>query len=472
VSELPAGWALARISDIAEVNPPRNAKLPAEALVSFVPMASVEAESGRIDVPEARRHEDLRTKSYRPFAEGDVLFAKITPCMENGKAAVARRLINGHGFGSTEFHVLRPRPGISADYLLHYLLQSGFRHNAARNMKGTAGQLRVPASHLSGHPIPVPPVAEQVRIVAAIEEQFSRLDAGMAALERVRQNLKRMRAAVLQAAVTGRLVTSDPRDPPIEGLASSDILPEPLYSGQPANWTTTTIGRIAWITSGATPSRSRKEYWANGCIPWVTSTLVNNDTIAHAKEFVTPLALCETSIKLMPAGTLLVAMYGEGQTRGRCSELHIEATTNQACASIVLRETLQLVRRYVKLALTASYEANRRLSVGGVQPNLSVGTIKNLRIALPPDSEQARIHDESSRQLAFISHLEDELKEQRDHAESLRSSILAAAFSGKLVPQDPSDEPASLLLERIAAQQAVSSKPQPTRKPRQSRLPA
>src|SRR5207245_933302 len=136
--------------------------------------------------------------------------------------------------------------------------------------------------------------------------------------------------ALLQAGVTGRLLPNDPSEPSVEVVLGSRALPQRLRADQPANWTSTAIGSIARVTSGATPLRSRKEYWDGGTIPWVTSALVNDDAIDQVREYVTPLALRETNIKLMPPGTLLVAMYGEGQTRGRCAELTIEATTNQA----------------------------------------------------------------------------------------------------------------------------------------------
>jgi len=229
------------------------------------------------------------------------------------------------------------------------------------------------------------------------------------------------------------------------------------YPDQPPNWVTITISAIAHVTSGATPSRSQKEYWTNGSIPWITSALVNNETIASASEYITPLALEKTPVKLMPIGTLLVAMYGEGRTRGHCSELLIEATTNQACAGIVLNESWAFVKPFLKLVLKASYEANRRLSSGGVQPNLSVGIIKRLPVSLPPRNEQRRICEEVAAQLSLIDQLDAALSRGLTLGNRLRASILDAAFSGRLVPHDPADEPASVLLERIAAERAASN---------------
>ena len=202
-------WAVATIGDTCLVNPRYFAEPVDDAYpVSFVPMAAVEAKSGRIDLNQVRAYQDV-SKGYTRFSEGDVLFAKITPCMENGKVAIARGLTNGAGCGSTEFHVLRPRSCLAGDYLNYFLLQDEFRNEAQRNMAGTAGQLRVPAAWLREAPIPIPPLAEQRRIVAEVETQFTRLDASVAALRRAQVNLKRYRASVLKDACEGRLVPTE-----------------------------------------------------------------------------------------------------------------------------------------------------------------------------------------------------------------------------------------------------------------------
>ena len=207
--DLPAGWAYATVGDSCVVNP-RTFLEPIEpdCPVSFIPMAAVEARTGQIDLSQVRPYGEV-SKGYTRFSEGDVLFAKITPCMENGKIAIARSLTNGCGCGSTEFHVLRPHEGLLRDFLHYFLHQDEFRKEAQRNMAGTAGQLRVPAAWLSDAPIPLPPLPEQRRIVAAIETQFARLDASVAALRRAQANLKRYRASVLKDACEGRLVPAE-----------------------------------------------------------------------------------------------------------------------------------------------------------------------------------------------------------------------------------------------------------------------
>jgi type I restriction enzyme S subunit len=161
------------ISEVAEVNPsfPRTSNLAPESLVSFLPMAAV-SESGIITVQDERPFAEV-SKGYTYFAEGDVLIAKITPCMENGKATFVHKLKHPAGFGSTEFHVLRPGSDIDGKYLFYMIWNPLFRKVAERNMTGTAGQKRVPSSFLKDFKLPLPLLPEQKRIAAILDKADS-----------------------------------------------------------------------------------------------------------------------------------------------------------------------------------------------------------------------------------------------------------------------------------------------------------
>jgi type I restriction enzyme, S subunit len=153
------GWGLSTLGNCCEINPKKSkdTRLHNELKVSFVPMPAV-SEKGSIDTSETKLYEKVKT-GFTYFAENDVLFAKITPCMENGKGAVAKGLQNGIGFGSTEFHVLRPIDGISNPYwIYHITMFPEFRVNAEKNMTGTGGQRRVPVSYLADYRISLPPI--------------------------------------------------------------------------------------------------------------------------------------------------------------------------------------------------------------------------------------------------------------------------------------------------------------------------
>ena len=154
------GWGLTTLGKCCELNPKRPKDIDDELLVSFVPMPAV-SEDGRIDTTEIRPYAEVK-KGFTYFAENDVLFAKITPCMENGKGCVAEGLSNGTGAGSTEFHVLRPIAGKSNPYWLYILtMHETFRSAARKSMTGTGGQLRVPIGFLENYPITMPPIELQ-----------------------------------------------------------------------------------------------------------------------------------------------------------------------------------------------------------------------------------------------------------------------------------------------------------------------
>ena len=158
---------LVPVSKVATVNPRRDScirLLDEDLEVTYVPMAAVDEETGTIADALTRPLGDVR-KGFTPFLQGDVIFAKITPCMQNGKSAVVDSLVNGLGFGSTEFHVLRPGPEVLPEWLWYIVRQKSFRVEAQRHFRGSAGQQRVPASFIESHKIPLPTIDQQYRVV-------------------------------------------------------------------------------------------------------------------------------------------------------------------------------------------------------------------------------------------------------------------------------------------------------------------
>lgn len=169
IGVLPEGWAALKLSDICKINPRGKSGLAGDDEVSFVPMAAVSEISGSIVAAEIRQLKDVQ-KGFTPFQEGDVLFAKITPCMENGKAAIARNLVNQRGYGSTEFHVIRPSTMVLAEWIFAIIRTTEFRRAAASSFQGAVGQQRIPSSFLETFIIPLPPLSEQQRIIEILQE--------------------------------------------------------------------------------------------------------------------------------------------------------------------------------------------------------------------------------------------------------------------------------------------------------------
>lgn len=188
------GWGLKKIGEICEINPKKakDYRLIPELTVSFIPMPAV-SEKGDIDTSETRTYEEVKT-GFTYFAENDVLFAKITPCMENGKGCVARNLCNQIGFGSTEFHVLRPLAVANPYWLYTATVFKQFREDAASNMTGSAGQRRVPASFLESYKIAVPPLELQNQFADFVKQ----IDKSKFAVQQVLAKAETLKKALMQ----------------------------------------------------------------------------------------------------------------------------------------------------------------------------------------------------------------------------------------------------------------------------------
>jgi len=231
-----------------------------------------------------------------------------------------------------------------------------------------------------------------------------------------------------------------------------------LLPSLPTGWLHAKIGDLAQVGTGVTPLKSNKRFYEPPEIPWVTSAVVNNNFVNEPEQFVSRLALEKTNLQLYPPGTLLLAMYGEGKTRGKCSELRFPSTTNQALAALQVESVEPQLKPYLKLFLLKNYHDMRLLSSGGVQPNLNLGIIENHWIPICSPAEQAEIVRILDARIDAADALEAEIDTALTRANVLRQSILKKAFSGQLVPQDPGDEPAAVLLARIRAERAKAPK--------------
>ena len=441
---------IAKIEEITEVNPRLGkADIPDDLPVSFVPMPAVGAGNGSIDVSQVRPFGEVK-KGFTSFKQGDVLFAKITPCMENGKMAVVPEVKNGYGFGSTEFHVLRPKPGVNARYLYFYVSSNRFRGEAEHQMSGAVGQKRVPTQFLRESTIPLAPIKEQTRIVAEIEKQFSRLDEAVANLKRVKANLKRYKAAVLKAAVEGKLT---------EGTW------KPLASA------------VESIDQGWSPKCDREASANDERWGVIKTTAVQPQCYLEDENKTLPDTLEPRPGLEIKCGDLLITRAGP---RGRVGVSCLVKKTRpklMMCDKVYrLRCKLEVViPEYMELVLNAPQtvelldELKTGISDSGV--NLTQGRFLAMELPLPSISIQREIVAETERKISILSEIEREFDTNLRRADRLRQSILKQAFSGQLVPQDPNDEPASVLLERIRATQHAQTK-EPVARPRKRRTPA
>ncbi len=450
-------WPQKPLSEVVDLNPRLDKSAYRDDLeVSFVPMAAVEACSGRMEVSQTKHFVAVK-KGYTPFKEGDVVFAKITPCMENGKMAVVPKLTNGLGFGSTEFHVLRPHEGIDARFVYYFVSSQGFRREAAHHMTGAVGQKRVPQSFLEEASIPVPLLEDQQRIVAEIEKQFSRLDEAVASLKRTKANLKRYKASVLKAAVEGKL-TEDWRKQHPDVEPASKLLERILaerrtkwpYKGAykepvapastnlppiPTEWCWMTLDQALWQLRSGTAETSRREPTG---YPVLKSSAVRHGLIDFADINFLQKSQSQRSDNFLRIGDFLITRLSGSVGYVGCSAL----VKDTVCDGIQYPDRIfcgKLVPGIDGVYLSYCFQhphirktlGKAAKSTAGHQ-RISMTDLYPLTLPLPPAAEQEQIIAEVEHRLSVIDELEATVDANLTRAERLRQSILQRAFRGEL----------------------------------------
>lgn len=491
--KLPEGWVWVKLVELCTAIGDVDHKMP-KAQEEGIPYVSTKdfLQDGQINFDGAKKisEEDFKRLCRKIYPErGDILLSRY------GTVGEVRLVKTDLAFqASYSIAILKPVSHQVNKFIATALQSEPIQAQIKNYVRGVA-QPDLGLAHIRELNLAFPPLAEQKRIIAKIEELFTQLDAGVELLKKVKAQLKRYRQAVLKAAVEGKL-TKDWREAHQGELEPASVLLERILKERrekweaeqlaqmkakgitpkdgkwkqkykepdepdisdlaelPSGWVWVSIEQIIEVGTGATPLRSNFKYYQSGSIPWVTSGALNEPFVTQVDEMITKLAVNETNAKVFPKHTLLVAMYGEGKTRGKVSELLIDAATNQACAALLFTGQASILRPYIKLFFHKNYDDIRRLSSGGVQPNLNLSIIKNTEVPLPPWDEQQKIYEEVERCLSVTDKLYIVVEQSLRRAERLRQSILKKAFEGKLVPQDPNDEPADKLLERIKAEKA------------------
>jgi len=487
-SDLPEGWVQATIGTVADLNPPKPPPdaLPLDAPVTFVPMPAVDAYSGTITVPTDRPFGVVR-KGYTSFRDNDVIFAKITPCMENGKAAIVRNLTNGLGFGSTEFHVLRSTGAVIPEYLFYYVRQESFRQAAEANMTGSVGQKRVPVEFIKNAQLPVPPLSEQKRIVAKVEELLARVNAVRERLAKVPAILKRFRQAVLAAACSGRL-TADWREknPDVEpvtqlleqieearkikGLKKEKVLLS--ESGElPPSWVKAQLSFfIESMTNGI--YKPAKFYSSDGVVCLRMYNIQDGQVIWKNLKRMN-LTSQEIDKYILKTGDILINRVNSRELVGKAAIIR-ELKESVIFESKNIRLRLiekDIMPKFVNYCFMTRmvrdvFEADAKQTVG--MATISQPQISHLSLPVPPISEQQEIVRRVEALFKLADVIEKRVAAATVRAERLTQSILAKAFRGELVPTEAelsrsegrSYEPASTLLAKIEAQRK-DMKPKP-----------
>ncbi len=436
MSGLPAGWAKAALAELAEFSPKHD---PARLgdMISFVPMPAVSAEFGTIEGAVDRPLSDV-WKGFTHFADGDVIFAKITPCMENGKIAVARGLTNGLGCGSTEFHVLRSYGSVLPDFLWRFMRQGTFRKDAEASMTGAVGQRRVPTYHLKASELPVPPLAEQRRIVAKLDALTARTARARADLDRIPALTTRYRAAVLAAAFSGDLSATLPEQQPVQELIRS------LDQG--------------WSPK-CDPTPALADEWAV-----IKTTAIQSIWFEEGANKRLPTSLTPREAIELTAGDVLITRAGPRSRVGITCLVRSTRPKLMLCdkAYRLRTDPDRLDPLYLTLMLNAPqalYEIeSMKTGISDSGLNLTQGKLLALPVPVPALAEQRRLVRVVEKLFTEIDRLTTEAASARRLLDRLDQAVLAKAFRGELVPQDPADEPASVLLDRIRAERAAAPK--------------
>ena len=317
---------------------------------------------------------------------GEILF-----CVRGsvGKIAISSHELNGANV-TRGISPIRFDSDVVTKYVFYHLQSFYSLSEIKRYSKGATLQ-QINVEDLKKISIAFPSIAEQKRIVESIEHWLSLVDSIEENKDNLQATIKQAKSKVLDLAFHGKLVPQDPTDEPASELLKR-INPKaeiacdnPQYGKLPNGWCETLLGNIGTWQSGATPSRLRKEYYG-GSIPWLKTGDLNDGIVQSIPECITERALEETSVKLNPAGSILIAMYGA--TIGRIGILSKPATTNQACCACVdyLPE-----KKFLFYFLLANRENFIAMGGGGAQPNISKEKIIHTHIPLPPQQEQQRI---------------------------------------------------------------------------------
>lgn len=399
---------LKKVSELAVINPPHEQTIVDSLEVTFLPMKAVQELTGQIDTSESRKQAAVK-KGYTPFRENDVLFAKITPCMENGKIAVARGLNNGFGYGSTEFYVFRCSEELRPKYLFYYLTQDIFRRDAKRNMSGAVGQLRVPKRYLEECIIPAPSVDEQDKIIAKIEELFSETDSADGLLTSATKLLKIYQQAVIDSV--------------FDAIWSDDNL--------------TTLNDVADIRGGVTKGRKLKDTEIIQ-LPYLRVANVQDGYLDLKQIKYIPGSVADLERYKLQYGDILFTEGGDKDKLGRGTiwRNQIEDCIHQ---NHIFRARVDLTKtdpEYVSFAAQTTRSRHYFFSKAKQTTNLASINMTQLKLLEIPNvsiDKQKEVVSKIQSMLSKVTNAHDSLILSSDFGHVLRQSILSKAFKGELI---------------------------------------
>ena len=322
-------WNWIKAKDFMIFNPRESVKKGTS--IKNIPMDKIEPKTKEIS-----SYEITEFKGGVKFRNGDTLMARITPCLENGKISQVSILdYNEIGAGSTEFIVLREKEGVSDKDFIYYLSNSEFfKEPAIKSMVGSSGRQRVQRDVVENLEIYVPPLDTQKKI----GKLLSYFDDKISLNKKINKNLE----ALAKSIYRYHFIDFEPY--------SQDNFKSTTIGEIPENWEVQSIGDfVDDMKNGGTPKRGESDYWDDGTVPWLKTGEINNNMIIKSEEYITELGLKNSSAKLLPINSIIMALYGKG-TAARVGLLKLKATTNQACCAMICNDfnkTLNLVETLI-----------------------------------------------------------------------------------------------------------------------------
>ena len=362
----PEGWRRTTFGELVEVIE-RPLKLnPAERYR----LLTARRNRGGITLRGEMDGREILTKTQFEVHGGDFLISRRQ--IIHGACGVVPGPLHG-AVVSNEYSTLRTRPGLAMEFLQHFSHSPYFQRTCFHSSHGVDVEKMIfKIDEWLAREVNIAPLPEQKKIAAILSSVDAAIEATEAVIEQLQVVKKAMMAELFTRGILGRHTK----------FKMTEI------GEVPEEWAVAPIGSLSAVTSGGTPSRDRPDFWGGG-IPWVKTGEINYDDIFETEESISETGVANSSAKVVPAGSLLMAMYGQGATRGRVAVLGIDAALNQACLAILPGDKLST--RFLFHVLTDRYEQLRSLGHEGTQKNLNAALVKQVVVPVPPRDEQADI---------------------------------------------------------------------------------
>ncbi|MCL5986307.1 MAG: restriction endonuclease subunit S [Actinobacteria bacterium] len=403
---LPIGWRWVKLGEVCKINPskPKKFTRSPNTPTTFLPMASIDDVKGNIAKPEVVPYSKV-AKGYTYFEENDVLFAKITPCMQNGKHAIAKNLIDGIGFGTTEFHVIKASAEILPKWIHYFIRQTSFLEEATAYFTGVVGQQRVPKSFLENYLIPLPSISDQRRIIWRVDNLMKQVEYAYFACKKQHEATRALSAAYLRAV---------------------------FESEDAKKWDIRKLGEVCQIFSGSSAPQDKK-YFENGEYPFVRvqdlSRYGRKTDLTEFNDYINETAIKKQNMVRAEKGTIIFPKSGAAIITNNRAILGTDAYIVSHLAAVKPKENIAdtlFIYYWLCNVDMVQYMENTGY------PSLKLSIISTIPIQLPSFNEQRRIAASLEKKISCIDKLQKAIEKQLKVVDALYLSVLRVAFRGEM----------------------------------------